>query len=207
MPALHARSSAEAHLFMALHPCPSCGDEQFEAVVRSSLASPAGRTGSAGSASRAGSAGDLETAYVGSCRTCGAGREFRFRIDDETETDGGTVPLALGEPEFGRGTPSTIIDAGQWLRSADRILAATPSNVLGVSEEEWQARRFLFKAAAESVAEALKFIPAGTDDVPPQGFWTEEGRAVHETSPERFHRAPLERLRLACLDLTARYES
>ena len=196
MPALHARSSAEAHLFMALHPCPSCGDEQFEAVVRSSLASPAGRAGA-----------DLETAYVGPCRTCGAGREFRFRIDDETETDGGTVPLALGEPEFGRATPSTIIDAGQWLRSADRILAATPSNVLGVSEEEWQARRFLFKAAAESVAEVLKFIPAGTDDVPPQGFWTEEGRAVHETSPERFHRAPLERLRLACLDLTARYES
>src|SRR5689334_20195691 len=147
MPALHARSSAEAHMFMALHPCPSCGDEQFEAVVRNAVAGD-----------------DLETAYVGPCRTCGSGREFRFRIDDETDTDGETVPLALGEPEFGRATPSTIIDAGQWLRSADRILAATPSNVLGVSAEEWEARRFLFKAAAESVAEVLKFIPAGADD-------------------------------------------
>jgi hypothetical protein len=183
-------------MFMALHPCPTCGDEQFDAVVRNSLAGEAGTAGD-----------DLETAYSGPCHTCGTAREFRFRIDDETETDGETVPLALGEPEFGRATPSAIIDAGQWLQSADRILAATPSNVLGVSEEEWEARRFLFKTAAESVAEVLKFIPAGADGVPPQGFWTDEGRAAHDASPERFQRAPLERLRLACLDLTARYDA
>jgi hypothetical protein len=179
---LLARSSAEAHLYMAIHPCVACGDEHFDATVRNSLVGD-----------------ELATAYSGPCRTCRADREFRFRIgDDETAT---------GEPEFGRTTPSAIIDAGQWLRCADRILATTPNTVLGVSEDEWQARRFLFKAAAESVGEVLKFIPDGADGVPERGFWTADGRAERDRAPERFHRAPLERLRLACLDLTATYES
>jgi hypothetical protein len=190
MAVLHARSSAEAHLYMAIHPCAACGDDQFDTVVRNSLAGD-----------------DLVTAYQGPCRTCRADREFRFRIDDETVADGESPPLATGEPEFGRATPSTIIDAGQWLRCADRILDTTPNNVLGVSEDEWQARRFLFKAAAESVGEVLKFIPDGADGVPEHGFWTADGRAERDRAPGRFRRAPLERLRFACLDLTATYRS
>jgi hypothetical protein len=176
--ALHARSSAEAHLYMAIHPCGDCGDADFDATVRTALAGD-----------------DLVTVYTGPCRSCRAEREFRFRIDDETGDD------------FGAGTPSTIIDAGQWLRCAESILEATPNTVLGVPAEEWHARRFLFRTAAGSVGEVLKFIPAGADDVPPQGFWTDDGRAEHARAPERFHRAALERLRSACLDLTATYGS
>jgi hypothetical protein len=190
MPVLHARSSAEAHLFMALHPCAACGDEQFDATVRSTLVGE-----------------DLQTAYAGPCRTCRAGREFRFRIDDESVDDGQTLPLSPGEPRFGRAAPSTIIDAGQWLRCADRILEVTPTTVLGVSEEEWVARRFLFAAAAESVGEVLKFIPAGADDVPERHCWTEEGQDLRKRSPDRFARGALERLRLTCLDLAARYSA
>ena len=176
--ALHARSSAEAHLYMAIHPCGDCGDADFDATVRTALAGD-----------------DVVTVFSGPCRSCRAEREFRFRIDDATAD------------EFGGATPSTIIDAGQWLRCADRILETTPNTVLGVPAEEWQARHFLFRTAAGSVGEALKFIPHGADGVPPQGFWTDEGRAEHARAPQRFRRAELERLRLACLDLTATYAS
>src|SRR5207302_144240 len=110
-----------------------------------------------------------------------------------------------GEPEFGRATPSEIIDPGQWLHGADRILETTPTSVLGIDPAESEARRFLFKAAAESVGEVLKFIPDGAETVPPQCFWTAEGRQRYAASPDRFQRTALERLRLACLDLVERY--
>lgn len=182
MAALPARSSAEARLYMAIHPCGTCGDPEFAATVRTALAGA-----------------ELVTTYTGACRYCRAEREFKFRIDDDP---------APGEPEFGpAASRSAIIDAGQWLRCADRILAATPNTVLGVPAEEWRARRLLFSTAAESVGEVLKFIPDGADDVPPQGFWTDDGRAERDRAPERFRRAALERMRLACLDLTATYAS
>jgi hypothetical protein len=176
--ALPARSSAEARLYMAIHPCADCGDAEFDLTVRTSLAGA-----------------DLLTVYSGPCRSCRAEREFRFLIESDTAD------------EFGAAAPSTLIDAGQWLRCADRILEATPNTVLGVPAEEWRARRFLFRTAAGSVAEVLKFIPDGADSVPPQGFWTDEGKAEHARAPARFRRAELERLRLACLDLTATYAS
>jgi hypothetical protein len=183
MQPLHARTSAEAHLYMVIHPCGNCGDAEFDTTVGVALAGA-----------------DLVTGYRGPCRSCKAEREFQFRIDDEP-------PPSTVEPTFGAAAPSTIIDAGQWLGCADRILEATPNTVLGVPVEEWRARRFLFATAAESVGEVLKFIPDGADGVPPQGFWTEEGRAVRDRAPERFRRAALERMRLACLDLTATYAS
>jgi hypothetical protein len=175
-------------MYMALHACAECGDERFTSTVGMSFED-----------------GELVTRYVGPCHTCPATREFRFLIDDEFAVDGETVPLVPGEPEFGRATPSEIIDPGQWLRCADRILETTPTNVLGLDEAECQARRFLFKAAAESVGEVLKFIPEGAEEVPPQCFWTADGRTLYELSPDRFRRAELERLRLAYLDLTERY--
>jgi hypothetical protein len=185
-------------MYMALHPCGACGDEKFARTVRMIVDGDA-----------------LITRYTGPCRTCHAGRDFRFRIDDEfadAETadaesaDGGrTPPLTAGEPEFGRAGASEIIDAGQWLQCADRIIAATPSAILGVPEDEWRRRRYMFKAAAESVGEVLKFIPAGSDDVPPDSFWTDDGRDLRDRVPGRFRRDKLEHLRLACLDLAARF--
>ena len=190
MPVPHARSSAEAHLFMMLNPCAGCGDEQFAYAVHLTVVD-----------------GDLLTRYAGPCRTCTAPREFTFDIEDEFAVDGQTLPLVPGEPEFGRRTPSTLIDAGQWLTCADRIIAGTPTNVLGVAAPEWETRRYLFKAAAESVGEVLKFIPDDGEVVPAAGFWTEEGRAAHAEDPDRYRRAGLEKLRLTCLDLAARYSS
>jgi hypothetical protein len=175
-------------MYMALYPC-GCGDERFAAALRMTLED-----------------GVLVTHYSGRCRTCHTQRDFAFCIDDEFSPDGDDPPLTPGEPEFGRGTePSEIIDAGQWLRSADRIVAVTPSNILGTSEEEWLARRYMFKAAAQSVGEVLKFIPADLDDVPDRAFWTDDGRAERDRAPDRFRRDKLERFRHACLELASRY--
>jgi hypothetical protein len=192
MPAPRARTSAEAHLYMALNPCPGCGDEQFHVTVHTTLVD-----------------GDLLTRYTGPCRTCTAAREFSFDIGDSGDSgdvgDIGDIDSA-GEVEFGRDEPSALIDAGQWLTCAERIIASTPTTILGVSEDEWRARRFMFRTAAESVGEVLKFIPDGADAVPPQAFWTDDGRAARDRTPDRFRRAHLHRLRAACLELVARYE-
>lgn len=173
---------------MALHPCEQCGDGTFAPVVRMLRED-----------------GVLLTRYTGRCGTCRSLRDFRFRIDREWTDDGNGPPTDRDELRFGSSGPSELIDAGQWLRAVDRILADTPSTVLGVSEDEWRARRYLFTAAAESVAEVLKFIPPGADEVPDRAFWTEDGRAEHDRDPGRFHREPLEHLRSVCLGLAARY--
>jgi hypothetical protein len=175
-------------MYMALHPCGACGDEQFSKAIRMTVDGDA-----------------LITRYTGRCRTCHAERDFRFRIDNEFAGDGHTAPSTAGELGFGPADPSEIIDAGQWLQCADRIIASTPSSILGVSEEEWRTRRYMFQAAAESVREVLKFIPAGADDVPPDSFWTDDGRDLRDRVPGRFRRDKLEHLRLACLDLAARF--
>jgi hypothetical protein len=175
-------------MYMALHPCGACGDDRFVKAMRMSV-----------------DGGTLVTRYEGPCRTCRTSRDFAFRIDNEFADDGQTQPLTPGGPEFGRAAASEIIDAGEWLRSADRIIAATPSSILGVSPEEWRRRRYMFKAAAESVGEVLKFIPDGADEVPSQFFWTDDGREVRDRAPGRFRRDKLEHLRLACLDLAARF--
>jgi hypothetical protein len=182
MPAPRARTSAEAHLYMALNPCPGCGDEQFHVAVHTTLVG-----------------GDLLTRYTGPCRTCAAAREFSFAIEDSEDSED------VDDVEFGGPEPSTLIDAGQWLTCAERVIASTPTTMLGVSEDEWRARRFMFRAAAESVGEVLKFIPDGAQGVPSHAFWTDDGRAARDRTPDRFRRAHLDRLRAACLELTARY--
>jgi hypothetical protein len=48
--------------------------------------------------------------------------------------------------------------------------------------------------ARAAVDEVIKFVPAGADAVPHDGFWTREGRAVRDAEPGRFR---LERLLIA----------
>lgn len=175
-------------MFMALHPCGRCGDAAFTPVVRQDLDD-----------------GVLITRYTGRCAGCRTVRDFRFRVDREWADDEQGPPADSDGPRFGTKDPSEIIDAGQWLRGADRILADTPSNILGVSAEEWRARRYMFAAAAESVGEVLKFIPGGADTVPSSAFWTDSGREMYERVPDRFERDRLEHLRGVCLELAARF--
>jgi len=175
-------------MFMALHPCERCGDESFAPVVQQVTED-----------------GVLITRYTGQCNTCRTVRDFRFRVDKEWADDEQGPPLDPDEPRFGKTDPSEVIDAGQWLRAADQILADTPSNILGVSEAEWRERHFMFTAAAECVGEVAKFIPDGADTVPSTAFWTDSGREMRDRVPDRFERDKLEHLRGVCLELAARF--
>jgi hypothetical protein len=187
MAPITARSTAEAHLYMSLRPCPKCGDAKFARTMAVSLED-----------------GVLVNRYVGPCRRCGTMREFRFIIDDGLPPD--AAPPDDGDQVFDQtGRPSRIIDPGEWLRSVDRVGHATPTTILGISPEERRSRRFMLRSGAAMVNEVVKFIPEGDDEVPEPAFWTEDGKAMRASSPERFTRAELEKLQLLYLDLADRY--
>ncbi|HWS39107.1 MAG TPA: hypothetical protein VN408_40990 [Actinoplanes sp.] len=158
-----ARTPAEAHLFMDLHPCSGCGGEEFErnytvAVVK----------------------GELCSRYSGVCPECGSPREFLFRLPDVTP-----IPNPA-EPSFGGELPSELLDAGEWMWVADCLVAGMPAEPDGMNaEERRQACRDLLTAAA-AVAEVRKFVAFGADAVSPEVLWTPSGRAVYTTDPARF---------------------
>ncbi|MEV0232508.1 hypothetical protein [Nonomuraea sp. NPDC050786] len=97
---------------------------------------------------------------------------------------------------FGTGL-SELIDPGQWVlvaaTYASRALegglffAADPSDAAGFDRvaADW---RF----AADAVAEALKFFPEGAAELPLDAFWTEMGRSLRESQPDRITRRKLE---------------
>ena len=97
-----ARTNAEAHLYMDLHPC-ACGERRFarqSAVVTLE--------------------GDLASRYTGACARCGAERRFEFRLPQEI-----LQPPAEGV-RFGGPEPSELLDPGEWLSVADDHARAVP---------------------------------------------------------------------------------
>lgn len=121
--------------------------------------------------------GELAISYAGVCSGCGAEREYLFGLP-EREVAAGSFPT-FGGPE-----PSELLDAGQWLRVADVAAGDVPT------DDPAEARRVLAIAQA-AVEEVIKFIPAGSDAVPDDAFWTDEGRRLRDAEPGRFR---LERL-------------
>ena len=99
-----ARTSAEAHLYLDLIPCDTCGQRGFStysAVVEVD--------------------GVLCSRYAGPCGHCGAAREFLFRLPAQ-------VMLPLGrDPVFGGPEPSMLLDPGQWLAVADAAASEDPA--------------------------------------------------------------------------------
>lgn len=97
----HARSSAEAHLYMDQRPC-ACGSCEFErhaAVI---------------------SDGDaLCSRYAGPCLQCGTLREFVFELPEALRP----VTAAL---EYGGSEPSRLLDPGEWLAIADAHAQRSP---------------------------------------------------------------------------------
>jgi hypothetical protein len=158
-----ARTVAEAHLFMDLHPCDVCGEEQFDRTAAVILVD-----------------GELLSRYTGTCPQCGNPREFTFRIPDET-------PLPdPDEPSFGAEPRSELLDAGEWLWVADEIARTIPAEPDGMSPEERSYARREIATAAAAVAEARKFVPSGADAVPREELWSPSGRAVYDAEPGRF---------------------
>ncbi|WP_049576833.1 hypothetical protein [Nonomuraea sp. SBT364] len=113
-----ARTRDEAHLYLDLHPCKTCGSVDT--------------TWAAGLTTID---GELVNRYAGDCGECGTPREFLFGLPERP------VPPA-GYPTFGGDEPSQLLDAGEWLWVAD----LTASNVPADDQEE--ARRTLAIAAA-----------------------------------------------------------
>lgn len=98
-----ARTRDEAHVYLDLTPCPTCGSVETE--WRHALAQVDG---------------ELVAAYDGACQDCSAQREYLFHLP-EREHAGGT-------PNFGGPEPSALIDPGQWLALADLLMAAVPAD-------------------------------------------------------------------------------
>lgn len=97
---------------------------------------------------------------------------------------------------FGTGV-SELIDPGQWMllaatyarRALEAAMryAADPSS--GVRYDEVVAD---WRFAADAVEEALKWLPDDADELPPESFQSEMGRAAFEREPERFTRATMD---------------
>ncbi|MEJ3743603.1 hypothetical protein WEI85_09970 [Actinomycetes bacterium KLBMP 9797] len=104
-----ARTHEEAHLYMELHPCPACGEPEFDAA----------------SAVRETDAGWL-VRYAGVCVQCGRARAFEFRQPDEMR------PPAEGAWASGA-EPSELLDAGEWLFVADTYASAPAGADSGAS--------------------------------------------------------------------------
>jgi hypothetical protein len=168
-----ARTNAEAHLYMELNPCETCGETEFNPSNAVIVVD-----------------GDLASRYTGRCPRCETPREFVFRIPEEV-----IFPDAE-EPVFGDASPSALIDAGEWLWLADLIARSVPAEPeAGMSAEDRRQVRIDLRTAAAAVSEAAKFVPPGAESVPADAIWTERGRAVYADEPGRFRLRRLEVVR------------
>lgn len=164
---LEARSNAEAHLYMDLHPCP-CGETNFD---RSSTLVE--------------HHGDLISIYEGRCKGCEAMRRFEIKMPDELPPFGDGV--VYGGPE-----PSMIIDPGQFLWVSDQHARRAPKSLSGLDDRDKRAARRNMQIAIAALEEVLKFIPDGDDRVPAAAFHSALGRKIYNQEPGRPTRARLE---------------
>ena len=162
---LVSRSTEESHLYMYLHPC-ECGEDDFEWRDHEIVSGN----------------GWLVSIYSGECGRCGKPRSFEFALAPEPSPP----PPSLGGPG-----PSSIIDPGEFLETAQRLVAGVPADPARVDDDEFHAPRDALAVAVASVEEVLKFVPAGADLVPAEAFRSELGRRLYRQSPERFSRRRL----------------
>jgi hypothetical protein len=182
MTPLVARTNAEAHLYMELHPCDTCGETEFAPPSSAVLLD-----------------GDLVNRFAGPCPACGTPREFIFRLPGRP-----SFPDP-DEPSFGAAEPSGLIDAGEWLWLADVIASGIPAQPAGMSEEEREQARFDMRTAAAAVGEAMKFLPLGADEVPAEALWNARGRSVYREAPARFRRQRLAAAQRGYRELAERF--
>ncbi|MFG1922440.1 hypothetical protein [Cryptosporangium sp. NPDC048952] len=167
-----ARTAAEAHLYMDLHPC-DCGEPTF--------------TGPTSIIELGGD--DLGSRYEGDCPICGTPREFVFRLPATP-----SLPTP-GTVVYGDGTPSELLDPGEWLWVADRYAGSVPADASALDEAARTQVRTRMSAAIAAMSEVLAFIPADADEVPAEAIRSEVGLAMYEEDPGRFDRDRLEVVR------------
>ncbi len=124
---------------------------------------------------------ELASRYSGYARGCDTYREFVFRLPAQ---------ILPSQPEviaFGDGTPSELLDPGEWLWVADRYARVFPADVLDLDLPARQQARNTATAAA-AMDEVLTFVRAGGQAVPARAFRSERGREVYAREPGRFAR-------------------
>lgn len=172
-----ARTSIEARLYMDLHPC-GCGEAtppQESAMIKT---------------------GDgLASRFSGACPGCGTYREFVFRMPEQI-----TMPR-VGVATFGDGTPSELLDPGEWLWVADQYASASPGDTSGLDPKARRAARQRVATAAAAVDEVLAFVPGTAKKVPASAFRTDRGRSIYAAEPGRFNRDRLQVARDAYQDI------
>ena len=161
-----ARTRDEAQLYMDLHPCDACGgvDVTWHSALTERDGSPARR-------------------YSGQCGGCAAAREFVFALPERPELPGPDDVVFFGTDR------SQLLDAGEWLLVSD--LCAQAGSIPAGSDAERSGARESMAIAAAAVTEVLKFVPAGAEEVPDSGFWSDRGRTVRDREPGRFRRRRL----------------
>jgi len=177
-----ARTNGEAHIYMELHPCPECGETEFDPESTVVVVD-----------------GDLASRYAGRCPRCRSYREFTFQIPQDV-----IIPDEE-HPVFGDERPSELLDAGEWIWLANLIASNNPADPDGLTAEERRQVRLDLRAAAAAVSEALKFLPPGVDELPPEVLWSDRGRAVYEDDPGRFRRGRLEVIERTYRDVADRF--
>lgn len=171
MELLLARTNAEAHAYMDLNPC-RCGDPTRPADSAVFNLD-----------------GVLASRYAGACPACGRQREFLFRLPEDI------VAVPFGVVAFGDGTPSELLDPGEWLLIADRYAGSVPADTTVLDPQDARRARRLLAHADAAMGEVLAFVPAGGDAVPPEAFRSERSRGMYATEPGRFSRLRLEAVR------------
>jgi hypothetical protein len=179
---LLARTNAEAHIYMDLHPC-ECGDGNFD---RNSSVIEVD--------------GDLASRYAGACSGCGRMREFIFAIPEIV-----TLPPP-GAVVFGEGGRSELLDPGEWLWVADRYASVAPAQAPPGTEAARQVRMQVATAEA-AMGEVLAFVPDDDDMVPYEAMRSERGRRVYDAQPGRFYRDRLEVVRNTYREILAELDA
>ncbi len=113
---------------------------------------------------------------------------FAFRIAKaELAATSGDGPVTYGAG----GAPSTLIDPGQFFELAETFAKQGPADVRPLSKELALRGTRVIESAAACMDEVIKFIPAGQEPVPPDTFFTEDGKRSYAKQVSRFSRARL----------------
>lgn len=167
-----ARTNAEARLYLTLQPCPTCGATRCR--FRSAVVTIDG---------------ELASRYTGECPSCGAAREYEFRLPADI------LPPPAESVRFGLDNPSELLDPGVWLWYSDNCIRQVPPTLAGLDARAERAARHTLATALAAVEETLKFLPPSGDRIPAAAFTSSRGHATYTAEPGRFTRPRLQALR------------
>lgn len=124
---------------------------------------------------------------------CKSGKllEFEFELDGLPEPK----PGLRRNVDYGGAEPSRIIDAGEWLKVADRWAGEAPRSLAGLPERQRREAAGTLEKAIAAVGEILKFIPHGSDRVSSTSLLNNRGKTYFNKDVRRFTRTALEQLK------------